>query len=97
MGSNIISPDDAKVLLLEKAPEGEAGGRLHFTWSEDGKEELEKGWIVQADSLAQMIGVDTLFGRTANVTAIDDAPYYAVKIMPCMGNMQGGPVCEETE
>ena len=44
-----------------------------------------------------MIGVDTLFGRTANVTAIDDAPYYAVKIMPCMGNMQGGPVCEETE
>lgn len=104
---------DYMYLILDQT--GLDGGRLHFTWSEDGKEELEKGWIVQADSLAALAeaigvdaanlensvgrwnadcaaGVDTQFGRTANLTPIDDGPYYAVKIMPCMGNTQGGPV-----
>lgn len=93
---------------------GRAQGRLHFTWSEDSQEELDKGWIVKADTLealAEAIGVDAealkatvdkwnsfvdqgvdlAFGRKANLVRIDAAPFYAVKITPCMGNTQGGP------
>lgn len=40
---------------------GRAKGRLHFTWSEDSQAEIDKGWIVKADTLeelAQKIGLD---------------------------------------
>lgn len=93
---------------------GRAKGRLHFTWSEDSQAEIDKGWIVKADTLeelAQKIGLDAdavvasvnkwnsfvdggedlAFGRTTNLVRIDTAPYYAVKVTPCMGNTQGGP------
>ena len=93
---------------------GRAQGRLHFTWSEDSQAEIDKGWVVKADTLeelAQKIGLDAdavvasvnkwnsfvdggedlAFGRTANMVRIDTAPYYAVKVTPCMGNTQGGP------
>lgn len=93
---------------------GRAQGRLHFTWSEDSQEEIDKGWIVKADTLdalAEAIGIDAealgatvdkwnsfvdqgvdlAFGRKANLVRIDAAPFYAVKITPCMGNTQGGP------
>lgn len=93
---------------------GRAQGRLHFTWSNDSQAEIEKGWIVQADTIEELAGMinidatalqasidkwnsfvdggeDLAFGRTANMVRIDTAPYYAVKITPCMGNTQGGP------
>jgi succinate dehydrogenase/fumarate reductase flavoprotein subunit len=93
---------------------GRNQGRLHFTWSEDSQEEIEKGWIVQADTIQELAekvnldaetlqksidkwnrfvdeGEDLAFGRTSNLVRIDTAPYYAVKITPCMTNTQGGP------
>jgi succinate dehydrogenase/fumarate reductase flavoprotein subunit len=93
---------------------GRNQGRLHFTWTEDSQEEIEKGWIVQADTIQELAekvsldaetlqksidkwnrfvdeGEDLAFGRTRNLVRIDTAPYYAVKITPCMGNTQGGP------
>lgn len=93
---------------------GRAKGRLHFTWTDDSQEEIDKGWVVKADTLAALaeaIGVDAqalqgsvdkwnafvdggedlAFGRKANLVRIDTAPYYAVKVTPCMGNTQGGP------
>lgn len=36
-------------------------------------------------------GVDLAFDRKSNLVRIDTAPYYAVKVTPCIGNTQGGP------
>ena len=93
---------------------GRAGGPLYSTWSEDTQVEIDKGWVVQADTIEELCekigldapvvqasldkwnrfvdeGVDLAFGRTTNMVRIDTAPYYAVKVTPCMGNTQGGP------
>ena len=93
---------------------GREQGRLHFTWSDDSQEEIDKGWVVEADTieaLCEKIGLDAAtvqasidkwnrfvdegedlaFGRTKNLVKIETAPFYAVKITPCMGNTQGGP------
>ena len=93
---------------------GRAQGRLHFTWTDDSQEEIDKGWIVKADTLEELAGLigidaetlvasvdkwngfmdqgeDIAFGRKANLVRIDTAPFYAVKVTPCMGNTQGGP------
>ena len=93
---------------------GRAQGRLHFTWSDDSQEEIDKGWVVKGETMEELCeklgldaaivqasidkwnrfvdeGEDLAFGRTKNMVRIDTAPYYAVKITPCMGNTQGGP------
>lgn len=33
---------------------GRAQGRLHFTWSNDSQEEIDKGWVVEANSIAEL-------------------------------------------
>lgn len=38
-----------------------AQGRLHFTWSDDSEAEIEKGWVVKADTIEELcekIGLD---------------------------------------
>ena len=93
---------------------GRAAGKLHFTWTDDSQAEIDKGWVVEADTieaLCEKIGLDAqtvqasidkwnsfvdggedlAFGRKTNLVRIDTAPYYAVKVTPCMGNTQGGP------
>ena len=38
-----------------------APGRLHFTWSDDSEAEIEKGWVVKADTIEELcekIGLD---------------------------------------
>ena len=40
---------------------GRAQGRLHFTWSDDSQAEIDKGWVVEADTieaLCEKIGLD---------------------------------------
>lgn len=93
-------------------------GKLHLTWSDDSAVELEKGWILKADTLEELAGLvgidaeglaasvkkynsfcangeDLAFGRTTNLNAIANGPYYAVRITAAMGNTQGGPVRNE--
>lgn len=33
---------------------GRAQGKLHFTWSDDSQTEIDKGWVVEADTLADL-------------------------------------------
>lgn len=94
--------------------DGRAQGRLHFTWSDDSQEEIDKGWVAEGETIEELCekigldaavvqasidkwnsfvdgGEDLAFGRTKNMVKIEKAPFYAVKITPCMGNTQGGP------
>lgn len=101
----------------------ELGGCDH-EWSEDNMEEIEKGWILKADTIeelaAQMTdvlevepsvlvdtwkhyneicaaGVDDEFGRPAisndnpNLVALDQPPFYAMKLQPALYSTCGGP------
>ncbi|MEG0505271.1 MAG: FAD-dependent oxidoreductase, partial [Raoultibacter sp.] len=92
-------------------------GQIHSSWSKDGSEELEKGWIIKADTIGDLAaklgmsedaaakaiqsvetyngyceaGSDPQFGRTKNLEAIKNPPYYGIPLTHCTCNTQGGP------
>lgn len=84
-----------------------------YTWSADNQAEIDKGWIVKADTLEELAektgidvaladtvkkydedvaaGVDSEFGRTYDLSAVGDGPYYACELGMSIINTQGGP------
>ena len=86
--------------------------RNPYHWSDDNSVEIEKGWIIKADTieeLGEMIGAeklaetvakynedvaageDTVFGRTDNLLAFEEGPFYAVYTVPYLMMTAGGP------
>ena len=84
-----------------------------YTWSQDNQAEIDKGWILKADTiedLAEQMGADpeTLaatvsaynaacagtaedeFGRTKNLTPVQDGPFYAIEMTLAFVNCNGG-------
>lgn len=95
---------------------GNHWAHLHgsYTWSDDNRAEVSKGWIVKADTLEELAskikvdaaglkatveaydagcarGVDSEFGRTAELSPIGPGPYYAFELGLGIINTQGGP------
>ena len=92
-------------------------GQIHSGWSADGSEELEKGWMVKADTIEELCallgiegdavdttvstvstynsfceaGVDSQYGRTKNLDALVNPPFYGIPLTHCTCNTQGGP------
>lgn len=84
-----------------------------YTWSADNKTEIEKGWVIKADTLEELAektgidialaetvqkydadvaaGTDTEFGRSYDLSAIGEGPYYACELGMSIINTQGGP------
>jgi len=107
-----------------------AAGR-QYTWSRDNSVEVEKGWIIKGNTLAELAqklemdpsileetvsqwnqdmakGRDSLFGRPLHSqlaerpaykgqelpvlsSPLDNPPFYALELYPCLINTQGGP------
>lgn len=113
-GETRISNGEA---LFRAAGEGSgnhwASLRGLYTWSADNQTEIDKGWIIKADTLEELAektgidvaladtvqkydadvaaGADSEFGRTYDLTAIGDGPYYACELGMSIINSQGGP------
>ena len=90
-----------------------------YEWSQDNSKEIEKGWIIQGNTIKELAreisvkesalkgtvnkynsycksGQDLEFGRRKEyLEPIEDAPYYAIKLYPCVLNTQGGPLRDE--
>ena len=92
-------------------------GQIHSSWSPDGSEELEKGWIKKADTLEDLCaqlgiegdavqttvesvatyngyceaGEDPQYGRTEDLEALVNPPFYGIPLTHCTCNTQGGP------
>lgn len=113
-GESRISNGEA---LFRAAGEGSgnhwASLRGLYTWSSDNQTEIDKGWVIKADTLEELAektgidlalvdtvkkydagvaaGVDSEFGRSYDLTAIGDGPYYACELGMSIINTQGGP------
>jgi succinate dehydrogenase/fumarate reductase flavoprotein subunit len=94
---------------------GAAGPVGMYEWSDDNSREIERGWILKADTMAELAdkmavdaetfsaemeryngfassGADTDHGRMGHqLIALDQAPFYAVKLLPGLNNTFGGP------
>jgi len=104
-------------------PPGGIMGDIHYIWSADNKKEIDRGWIITANTLEELArkirtdadnnglmdaasfqatvkrynghcrrGKDLDYHKPINLLqAIEDPPYYAVKLWPGGPNTQGGP------